>query len=70
MGVEGNCGDFTSSSVGYRKPHGWVPSLPHQGGLSSEFPAVGDLRGALRKTLPVWEDAGKRADIMEPCGSR
>jgi len=68
--VEGNRGHFASSSVGYRKLRGWVPSLPQRGGFSSEFPAVGDLRGVLRKPLPVWEDAGEKADIMAPCGSR
>lgn len=29
------------------------PSLPHQGGFSSELPEVEDLQGVLRKTLPV-----------------
>lgn len=67
MGVEGNRGVFTSSSVGYKKLHGWVPSLLHQGRFSSEFASVGDLRGVLKKTLPVWEDADETVDITVPC---
>lgn len=61
MGVGGNCGNFASSNVGYRKPHSHVLSQPLQGGFSNEFPAGGDLRGVLRKRKapPAWEQVSQ-----------
>lgn len=71
VGVGGNCGNFASSNVGYRKPHSHVLSQPLQGGFSNEFPAGGDLRGVLRKRKapPAWEGAGERAGVTVPRGS-